>query len=112
MSAHVVTVETHPEGYLGKCQTCGDRNEEFTGYGEASMWADRHEGDSRALRLNAGPRGSLTTLEREYRRKAELPVYSVEEKRQWLILADEIAERIKTKKDSHIDGQLDLFGDV
>lgn len=109
MSTHVTLVETHEPGYLGRCQTCGDRNEEFTGYGEATMWCDKHEGDARAMRLNAGPRGSLSTLEREYRRKADLDVYSVEEKRQWLTLADEIAERIKTSKDTTVDGQIALF---
>lgn len=105
---HVTMVETASTGYLGKCETCGERNTEFGGYGEQTAWCDEHEWAPRKNQRGARP--GLKVLEKMYRERSGLLIYTPEEREQWLSLADELAERIKSKKDP-IDGQIALFDD-
>ena len=107
MTTHTAMVENTPDGYLGRC-SCGDRNTEFTGYGVAAEWCDKHEREAKDLRLNKGPRPSMKTLEKQYREKSQMLVYTLLERAYWLRLADELAERLGTKSDT-LDGQLGLF---
>lgn len=103
---HVTTVEQTPSGYLGRCETCGERNVEFTGYPQSMEWCDDHEYAPR--KNQRGGKMGLKTLEKFYRERSGMMIYTPEERAQWLVLADEIAERYKHKKDT-IEGQLPLF---
>lgn len=105
---HITTVEETPDGHLGRCETCGERNSAFAGYGAALQWCDEHEQSPR--REQRGARPGLKALERMYRERSINNVYSVEERLIWVVLADEIAERTKHKADT-IEGQLSIFGE-
>lgn len=102
---HVTMIEQTPHGHIGRCETCQERMLEYAGYGTAQAWCDDHEHYPNKAR---GSRPSLTTLERFYRELSTNPVYDATEQAQWLMLADEIADRLKPKQDV-IDGQMDLF---
>lgn len=109
MPEHVTMIENTPDGYLGRCTTCGARNTEFTGYGIAGEWCDQHETDARALRLNRGSTPGLATLERDFREKSQMMVYSPEERAEWARLADELADRTRRHRTQALPGQMDLF---
>lgn len=106
---HSTTIESTPDGNLARCETCGDRAKEFTGYGPAMLWCDQHERRSAGGLLNAGPRPSLHTLERQYRENSTNLVYEPEERAQWTILADEIAEELAARNVTIMEGQMELW---
>lgn len=103
-------IETTPDGHLGVCETCGDRDTQFRGYGEAQAWCDKHERKAAGVLLNRGSRPSLKSLWRLYSERSSMLVYTPEERAQWRNLADETWERIvATDKNTVIDGQMSLF---
>lgn len=108
---HIAMIESTPAGYLGICETCGDRGTEFTGYGEAEKWVLRHEELAKSGRLHTGPlRQSAKTALRLYRERSESIVYTPEERAQWTLLADGLAEHIRRfEKRAVIEGQMPLF---
>lgn len=105
---HVTLIEATPHGYVGRCETCQERALEGMHQSAAQGWCDHHERYPNMSR--GGPTLSLVSLEKLYRERSANPVYLDRERRQWLALADEIADRLKSKHDT-TDGQLDLFGD-
>lgn len=103
-------IENTPDGHLGICETCGDRDVRFRGYGEAQAWCDQHERKSAGGLLNAGSRPSLRTLWKNYSDRSQMMVYTPEERAQWRALADDLWERIRaTDKNTIIEGQMTLF---
>lgn len=106
---HRTLIDSTPDGNLARCETCGDRAREFTGYGPAMLWCDQHERRSAGGLLNAGPRPSLRTLERQYRENATNLVYEPEERAQWKMLADEIREEIAARNPGPMPGQMELW---
>lgn len=107
---HVTMIESTPGGYLGRCETCGDRNLEFTGYGEAHAWCDKHEHRAAGIGFNTGPRQpALRTLERMYRENSTNMVYTPEERAQWKDLADELRDEIEARNPGPLPGQMALW---
>lgn len=106
---HVTMVERFEDGHLGRCESCGERNDTFTGYGEAVAWCDEHEHSPRKGQRGAKP--GLKALERLYRERSENLVYTPEERAQWVVLADELAERLKVKGQV-IEGQMSLLDEL
>jgi len=100
-------IENTPDGQLGRCETCGDRNSRFTGYGEAMAWCDEHERKGHL----GGPRSrpSLHTLERWYRERGDNLVYNPTERALWRQLADELAEEIAARNPGPLEGQMALW---
>lgn len=103
---HVTSIDESPEGWLAICETCGERHAEHTGYGAAQAWCDEHEQSPHKGQPHTPL--SLRTLERLYRDRSEMKVFTVAERREWLMLANELAERIKVKREQ-IEGQMSLF---
>lgn len=99
-------VESTPDGHLGRCESCGDRNQEFTGYGEAAAWCDAHE---RAPRKGKMSRPGLKVLAQMYLDRSTNMVYTPEERAQWKVLGEELVERIKMS--GQLPGQIALFDD-
>jgi hypothetical protein len=106
---HITIVERTPYGFLGRCETCGDRAPAYTGHGEAESWCDRHEWLAQHIRLNVGSRPSLKTLERVYRENATNLVYTDTERRLWREMADELAEEIAARTPGPLPGQMGLW---
>lgn len=106
---HVTMIEDTPDGHLGRCETCGDRNDEYTGYGAAAKWCDEHEWYPRKRQRGARP--GIKVLERQYREKSTNLVYTPEERALWLQLADELLAEMERKAalKAPIPGQMDLF---
>lgn len=101
---HITTVEEGGEGCLGRCITCGERNDRWSSYYEAAAWGDEHEQHPRKKQRGARP--NLKTLEKFYRERAINTVYDPKERAQWLELADATLKQIK---DEDTDGQMALF---
>ena len=110
---HVTIIEYEPQGHLGMCETCGARNTEFTGFGEAHRWCDEHAKKAREGRLNTdGPRNpSLKTVEKIYRENGHNMTYTAPERTVWLMMADEIADEIAAQNPGPLPGQMELWGD-
>lgn len=108
MSAHTTEVLSTNRGHLGICRLCGDRTPEFTSQPNAREWCDDHERSPRKDQRGGSP--GLKMLERLYRSRSGMVVYTESERAEWLLLADEIADRLKTNNDV-IDGQISLFDD-
>lgn len=106
---HETTIEYTPSGHLAFCETCGARATEYTGFGEADQWCREHEHKAQYMRLNVGARPGLKTLERQFREKSTLLVYTPEEREQWLALAEEIRTELDARTPGPIEGQMALW---
>lgn len=106
---HFTEIRHTPDGNLPICETCGDRPPQFMGYGEALAWCDKHESKAKHGLLDPRTRPSLTSLERLYRQRSELTVYTPTEREQWRTLADEVAEELARRTPGPIEGQMALF---
>jgi hypothetical protein len=108
---HVTVIEfAGAKGHLGLCETCGARNDKYTGFGEAHRWCDDHAHKAAGGRLNDGPRQpSLRTVEKVYRENANNDVYTPEERAIWQMMADEMAEEIAARNPGQLPGQMELW---
>lgn len=105
---HTVIITSTPDGYLPSC-SCGWRNVQFTGYGEAQEKGDKHEQDAKALRLNSGARPSLRTTAGLFRANANNPVYTDDERTMWRLLAEEAEDELAKRARGPLEGQMELF---
>ena len=106
---HDTTIDRTPSGHLGRCETCGDRNTEFTGYGPALDWCDKHERRGSAV-MHKGA-GSLRALARLYRDRSTLITYNATEREQWKMLAEEMEAEITARNTTVLPGQMALYED-
>lgn len=110
--SHHTAIEYTPDGHLAICETCGSRADRFMGFGEADQWCREHEHKAEYNRLNVGARPGLKSLERQFREKSTLTVYTPEEREMWRLLAEEIAVELAARAPGPIEGQMALFGET
>lgn len=105
---HEVWTRREKHRFLACC-TCGWRGSRWHSRREyATEECDEHEQKAKNLQLNSGPKPSLKTLAKDYRKKSESDVYTADERLQWLTLAVGIEEELKARQNA-IDGQTELF---
>lgn len=88
--------------------SCGWRTDWLGGMAKIYAAQAEHERDVKYNLLNGGTTPSVKTLIRQYREKAAMSTYTVYQRGEWTVLADELEERLKAKTDVLPD-QMDLF---
>lgn len=105
---HEVWTRREGDRFLALC-SCGWRGSKWHSRREyATEECDEHEQKAKNLQLNSGPKPSLKTLAKEYRRRSKSDTYNAREQAQWEALAVEIEEELEAPQNA-IEGQIELF---